>query len=452
MVTDKDGKPWRVGARLGVLVNAGGFAHNQRMRDQYQPGTVADWTAAAPGDTGEMIEEMMRHGAAIAPDGGDGRQPDDDPAGPRGRHRQAGHAVGRPPRRTRSSSTRRGVRYMNEGGSYMAYCQGMLERNKTVPAVPSWAIFDSQYMGNYMFAGTMPGSKKPQRWYDEGYLHKADTIEELAATDQRRSGHAQGHGRALQRLRRQWPRRGFPPRRARLRQLARRSIAHAVDERLGPIDQGAVLRRSRSCPATSAPIGGVVTDEHARVLREDGSVIPGLYATGVSTASVMGRVYPGAGCSVGPSLHLGLCRRQARPRPGGYGMTGTHDQLARDFFAALGAGDVPDDLLTRRHDRLDRERHAGQGDIPGRDEILCLGLCRWPRLHDRHPYRRGRPRGGRGPVLGTLVNGETFNNTHVYILRIRDGRVAHMAEHMNQLVVRDQIVPLMQAAMAKGAG
>ena len=32
-----------------------------------------------------------------------------------------------------------GVRYMNEGGSYMAYRQGMLERNKTVPAVPSWA-------------------------------------------------------------------------------------------------------------------------------------------------------------------------------------------------------------------------------------------------------------------------------------------------------------------------
>jgi 3-oxosteroid 1-dehydrogenase len=37
-------------------------------------------------------------------------------------------------------------------------------------------------------------------------------------------------------------------------------------------------------------------------LKEDGSVIPGLYATGVSTASVMGRKYPGAGCSVGPAF------------------------------------------------------------------------------------------------------------------------------------------------------
>ena len=48
-----------------------------------------------------------------------------------------------------------------------------------------------------------------------------------------------------------------------------------------------------------------MTDEHARVLREDGSVIEGLYATGVSTASVMGRVYPGAGASVGPSFVWG---------------------------------------------------------------------------------------------------------------------------------------------------
>ena len=39
VVTVKDGRPWRVGARLGVLVNAGGFSHNQRMRDRYQPGT-----------------------------------------------------------------------------------------------------------------------------------------------------------------------------------------------------------------------------------------------------------------------------------------------------------------------------------------------------------------------------------------------------------------------------
>jgi 3-oxosteroid 1-dehydrogenase len=58
-------------------------------------------------------------------------------------------------------------------------------------------------------------------------------------------------------------------------------------------------------PGDVGTYGGVVTDEFARVLREDRTVIPGLYATGVSTASVMGRAYPGAGSSIGPSFTFG---------------------------------------------------------------------------------------------------------------------------------------------------
>jgi 3-oxosteroid 1-dehydrogenase len=55
-------------------------------------------------------------------------------------------------------------------------------------------------------------------------------------------------------------------------------------------------------PGDVGTSGGIVTDEYARVLRADGSVIPGLYATGNSTASVMGRCYPGAGASIGASF------------------------------------------------------------------------------------------------------------------------------------------------------
>ena len=58
-------------------------------------------------------------------------------------------------------------------------------------------------------------------------------------------------------------------------------------------------------PGDVGTYGGVVTDPNARVLREDGTVIEGLYATGISTASVMGRSYPGAGASVGPSFVWG---------------------------------------------------------------------------------------------------------------------------------------------------
>lgn len=51
-------------------------------------------------------------------------------------------------------------------------------------------------------------------------------------------------------------------------------------------------------PGDVSTYGRVVTDEAGRVLYADGSgPIDGLYATGVSTTSTMGGVYPGSGAS-----------------------------------------------------------------------------------------------------------------------------------------------------------
>jgi len=62
--------------------------------------------------------------------------------------------------------------------------------------------------------------------------------------------------------------------------------------------------------------GGLVCDEHSRVLREDASVIEGLYATGNSTASVMGNDYAGAGATIGPSMVFGyVAARHAAAQP-----------------------------------------------------------------------------------------------------------------------------------------
>lgn len=44
-----------------------------------------------------------------------------------------------------------------------------------------------------------------------------------------------------------------------------------------------------------------MTDEYARVMRSDDTVIPGLYAAGNNTASVMGHTYPGPGASIAPA-------------------------------------------------------------------------------------------------------------------------------------------------------
>jgi 3-oxosteroid 1-dehydrogenase len=302
-----DGQPRRFGAKLGVLVNAGGFAHNQKMRDQYIPNTSTKWTNTAEGDTGEMILEMMRHGAAIAQmDEMVGNQMSIPPEMADAAVKPVVQGVTAAPHAILVDQS--GVRYMNESGSYMTYCQGMLARHKTVPAVPSWAIMDSQFMKNYSFITPMPGGKKPQSWYDSGFLKKADTIEELAgllsidpatlrATVDRFNGFvAKNVDEDFHRGERAYD-----------RWLGDKF--HAKNASLGEISEGPFYA-AEVVPGDVGTYGGVVTDANARVLRDDGTVIEGLYATGISTASVFGRAYAGAGASVGPSFVWGYVAAQ----------------------------------------------------------------------------------------------------------------------------------------------
>src|SRR3546814_10998153 len=67
VITEKDGKPWRIEARDGVLINAGGFARNAELRRKYgPPPSSIEWTNANPGDTGQMIEIAGATGAPVA--------------------------------------------------------------------------------------------------------------------------------------------------------------------------------------------------------------------------------------------------------------------------------------------------------------------------------------------------------------------------------------------------
>jgi 3-oxosteroid 1-dehydrogenase len=59
-------------------------------------------------------------------------------------------------------------------------------------------------------------------------------------------------------------------------------------------------------PSDVGTCGGLVTDEHARVLGAGGEPLPGLYATGNITATVMGRTYLGAGGSIGNTVVFGF--------------------------------------------------------------------------------------------------------------------------------------------------
>jgi len=180
----------------------------------------------------------------------------------------------------------------------------MLERHKTVPAVPSWMIMDSQFMKFHMLASSMPGSKRPQEWFDSGFLRMGETIEDLAkaidvdpatlrATTERfntlaRKGVDEDFGRG---------RNAYD---AWLGDHTNKPNAGLGTVEVGPFYAVQIV------PGDVGTFGGAVTDSNARVLREDGTAVPGLYATGTTAAAVMGRTYPGAGCSIGPSFTFGF--------------------------------------------------------------------------------------------------------------------------------------------------
>jgi 3-oxosteroid 1-dehydrogenase len=164
-------------------------------------------------------------------------------------------------------------------------------------------VLDHRYLSTYPLAGNMRGAKKPQAWFDQGFLRKGDTIEALAtacdidpatlrASVERfnslvQTGRDTDFGRG-DHVYDNWLGDGL----------------HSPSPTLGTIEQGPFYAMA-VYPGDVSTFGGLVTDEHARVLRGDGTPITGLYATGTSTASVMGRGCPGAGASIGPAFTWG---------------------------------------------------------------------------------------------------------------------------------------------------
>jgi 3-oxosteroid 1-dehydrogenase len=296
VVAEIDGREWRIAARSGVLLAAGGFSRNQAMRDRYIPGTKVEWTNTAEGDTGDLIDQAIGLGAAV----GQMRELVGQPVAlPPGRPAAIAHGEVTKPHSILVDQS--GVRFMSEAQSYVELARGILDHYPQSPGAPAWLIVDSQFMRDYMFLGTMAGAGKPQAWLDQGFLKRGDTIEGLAeacgldparlrATVDRFNGFVrQGRDEDYRRGERVYDRWLGDPFRS------------GVEQSLGAIEEGPFFA-VQIYPGDVSTFGGLVTDAQARVLRADGSPIPGLYATGTTTASVAGRRSPGAGASLGPGF------------------------------------------------------------------------------------------------------------------------------------------------------
>ena len=293
-VVQQDGRTVRVGGRYGVLLATGGFEHNWAMREDFLPeGGRPNHSLGARENTGDGIMAGQHLGAALDFMDDAWWMPSvEHPAGatiPLVSERAIpGHVI----------VSADGRRFTNEASPYVNFVHDQLAGKHH----PAWFVMDARARSRYPFAQILPGRPFPQDFYDAGIVHRADTIVELAdaigvpaqslaATiarfnDMARSGTDLDFGRGGSAYDRYY---GDPTLPNPNLDVIDKAPFYAVQIQIGDLGTK----------------GGLVCDEHARVLREDGSVIEGLYATGNTSASIMANEYAGPGATIGPSMVFG---------------------------------------------------------------------------------------------------------------------------------------------------
>ena len=298
-VTRADGSEAVVGARRGVLLASGGFEQNAEMRAKYQRAPIGtDWTVGSPGNTGEGIE----FGAAA---GGVLELMDDAWWGPS--LPLTGGPVFCLAERSLPGSifvNGAGERFVNEAAPYVDAVHAMYDKHtEDNPHIPCWMIADQRYRNRYVFTGMPPRKPLPRRWYRSGAVFRADTVAELAGqigvpadalaktmakfNEFARAGKDADFGRGDSAYDRYYGDPNCKP-----------------NPNLAPLAQPPFYA-IKIVPGDLGTKGGLRTDERARVLRADGSVIDGLYAAGNTSALVMGRSYAGPGATIGPAMTFG---------------------------------------------------------------------------------------------------------------------------------------------------
>ncbi|WP_148613036.1 3-oxosteroid 1-dehydrogenase [Nocardioides rubriscoriae] len=288
-----------VRARRGVILGSGGFERNLEMREKYQPQpTSVDWTTGSEFNTGGGILAGIAAGAQTG-------LLDDAwwgptiplPGGPwfcLAERNLPGSII----------VNQDGKRYMNEALPYVEAVHAMYDGEATgVGHVPSWMVIDQRYRNRYLFAGLMPRQPFPGRWYKHGTVKKAATIEALAAEIDVPADNLRA---TLERFN-EFARTGDD---ADFHRGVSGYDKYYSDPTVKPnpslhvIDQ-APFYAVKIVPGDLGTKGGLLTDERARVLRADGSVIEGLYAAGNVSSAVMGHTYAGPGATIGPAIVFG---------------------------------------------------------------------------------------------------------------------------------------------------
>jgi len=300
----RQGKTERIRARKGVVLASGGFEKNQLLREQYLPApTNTEWSAGNPLNEGDALECGLALGAQtrlmndawwtttlVVPDEPTPRLAIMERSFP-------GSCV----------VNRDGKRFANESQNYMAFQKALFSTHSDAhPNAPAWHIFDSRFRKNYMVGPMMTEAMKPdwqlpKKWFESGFVAKANTVRELATA---LGIDPHGLEQTIANMNR-YAETGTDEEFGRGDSAYDRYYADPAIQPnpcLAPIDQPPYYAM-RIEAGDFGTLGGLDTDTHARVLHENGAALDGLYAVGNCAAAIL-PTYPGPGATLGPAMTM----------------------------------------------------------------------------------------------------------------------------------------------------
>ncbi|MDO9599032.1 MAG: FAD-dependent oxidoreductase [Azoarcus sp.] len=299
------GRTASVRARHGVVVACGGFPWNAELRESYFPKPSGPWSMAPEGNCGDGLRYAQNAGAAL----GTGH------AGPAlwapvsihsradGTEVRFPHLVWDRAKPGLMAVNGAGERFVNEATSYHEFVLAMRRSHQRVPTVPAYLVCDRDFLRKWGLGLALPGRRPRGQLIRDGYLHRGDTLRELATRlninpDQFEASVGRFNVAAA---------RGEDPDFGKGGDAYNRYLGdpgHEPNPCLAPLAR-APFYAVAVYPGDIGTALGIRCDEDARALDATGQVIRGLYVAGNDMHSVMGGHYPGAGITLGPALTFG---------------------------------------------------------------------------------------------------------------------------------------------------
>lgn len=299
----------QITARRGVVLATGGFPHDPKriagMFDHAPTGTEHH-SAAPHTNTGDGLRIAEDAGAGITRDyiNPGAWAPVSLVPGPNGTTYRFPHLIERAKPGIIAVGPD-GQRFVNEANSYHDFMSALFATG----ADHAWIIADAKARRRFGLGAVKPAPFPDRPHLRSGYLTRARTADALGKA----LGLPDG---ALDRTVKQFNESaatGTDPafgRGASAYNKAQGDAFHGPNPSLRPLTHGPYYA-VKVVPGSLGTFAGLMTDASARVLREDGTPIAGLYATGNDAASIFGGNYPSGGITLGPAMTFGYIAGRA---------------------------------------------------------------------------------------------------------------------------------------------